>query len=91
MYHHPQTFASRDKCFAVNQKWRLENACWYAALRYLDPVVLGAFGYLSATITFTLSALLLKEKFTLLFSVSIVLSLGGMALMMLRPRPRPHP
>lgn len=69
----------------------MANACWYAALRYLDPVVLGAFGYLSATITFTLSALLLKEKFTLLFIVSIVLSLGGMALMMLRPRPRPHP
>lgn len=60
----------------------LANACWYGALRYLKPGVLGAFGYLSAAITFTLSALVLEERFTLPFILSIVLILGGMALMM---------
>jgi drug/metabolite transporter (DMT)-like permease len=59
----------------------LANACWYAALRYLKPGVLGSFGYLSAAITFTLSAVVLKEKFTLPFILSIILVLGGMAMM----------
>ena len=63
----------------------LANACWYAALKYLKPGVLGAFGYLSATITFTLSAIVLKEKFSLQFIIAIVLVLGGMALMMAKP------
>lgn len=63
----------------------LANACWYAALKYVKPGVLGSFGYLSAAITFTLSAIVLKEKFTLLFITSIVLVLGGMALMMANP------
>ena len=63
----------------------LANACWYAALKYLKPGVLGAFGYLSASITFTLSAIVLKEKFTLPFIIAIVLVLGGMALMMANP------
>ena len=63
----------------------LANACWYAALKYLKPSVLGAFGYLSAAITFTLSGLVLKEKFSLPFIIAIVLVLGGMALMMARP------
>ena len=63
----------------------LANACWYAALKYLKPGVLGAFGYLSATITFTLSAIVLKEKFTLQFIIAIALVLGGMALMMAKP------
>ena len=63
----------------------MANACWYAALRYLKPGVLGSFGYLSAAITFTLSALVLKEKFTWFFILSIVLVLGGMALMVVNP------
>lgn len=63
----------------------LANACWYAALKYLKPSVLGAFGYLSAAITFTLSGLVLKEKFSLPFIIAIALVLGGMALMMARP------
>ena len=63
----------------------LANACWYAALKYLKPGVLGAFGYLSAAITFTLSAIVLKEKFTWPFILAIVLVLGGMALMMANP------
>jgi drug/metabolite transporter (DMT)-like permease len=63
----------------------LANACWYAALKYLKPGVLGAFGYLSAAITFTLSAIVLKEKFTWPFILAIALVLGGMALMMANP------
>ncbi len=63
----------------------IANACWYAALRYLKPVVLGSFGYLSAAITFTLSAIVLKERFSFFFILSIVLVLGGMALMMVNP------
>ena len=62
----------------------LANAFWYGALHYLKASVLGAFGYLSAAITFTLSALVLKERFTPLFIASIVLIVGGMALMVHR-------
>ena len=58
------------------------NACWYGALRYLKAGMLGAFGYLSAAITFTLSILLLKERFTLPFVIALVLIVGGMTLMM---------
>lgn len=60
----------------------LANACWYGALRYLKPGILGAFGYLSAAITFTLSSILLKEKFTLQFIIALLLIFGGMSLMM---------
>lgn len=63
------------------------NACWYGALRYLKPGMLGAFGYLSAAITFTLSVILLKEKFTLQFIISVMLILGGMAVLMYSKRP----
>lgn len=58
------------------------NACWYGALRYLKAGILGAFGYLSAAITFTLSIILLKENFTLPFIISLLLIVGGMSLMM---------
>ena len=61
------------------------NACWYAALRYLKPGVLGAFGYLSAAITFTLSSIVLKEKFSAMFILAISLILCGMTLMMSNP------
>ena len=61
------------------------NACWYAALRYLKPGELGAFGYLSAAITFTLSLIVLKEKFSVMFILAIALILGGMSLMMSNP------
>ena len=60
------------------------NACWYGALRYLKPGILGAFGYLSAAITFTLSSILLKEKFSLQFIIALLLIFGGMSLMMSR-------
>ena len=58
------------------------NACWYGALRYLKAGMLGAFGYLSAAITFTLSILFLKEKFTLPFIIALILIVSGMSLMM---------
>ena len=63
----------------------LANACWYAALRYLKPGVLGAFGYLSAAITFTLASIVLKEKFSVLFILAIILILSGMSMMMSDP------
>ena len=62
----------------------LANALWFTALKYLNSVVVGAFGYLSAATTFTLSAVMLKEKFSLSFIFSIVLVLGGMTLMMVK-------
>ena len=58
------------------------NVCWYGALRYLKAGMLGAFGYLSAAITFTLSMILLKEKFSLPFIIALFLIVGGMSLMM---------
>jgi len=61
------------------------NGCYYAALRYIRAGVLGAFGYLSAGITFTLSIIMLKERFSLLFIFAVVLILTGMILMMNHP------
>lgn len=63
------------------------NACWYRALRYLKPGVLGTFGYLSAMITFTLSAILLKEQFTMQFIIAVAMLIGGMSAMMYSKRP----
>jgi drug/metabolite transporter (DMT)-like permease len=63
------------------------NACWYGALRYLKPGMLGGFGYLSAAITFTLSIVLLKEEFTASFIGAIALIVGGMSILMYSKRP----
>ena len=63
----------------------LANSLWYAALRYLKPGELGSFGYFSAALTFTLSGIVLKEKFSLAFICAIVLVIGGMLLMMFFP------
>ncbi len=60
----------------------LANVCWYTALRYLKPGVLGAFGYLSAAITFSLSLIVLRERFTPVFVAAILLTIGGLALML---------
>lgn len=79
----PQLWAGTIYTGVITLAWA--NACWYAALRYLKPNVLGAFGYLSAAITFTLSLIVLKEKFSVLFIVSIALILFGMALLMSNP------
>ena len=58
------------------------NACWYGALRYLKPGVLGAYGYVSAALTFLLSAVMLKEHFTFLFVTGVVFIFAGVFLMM---------
>lgn len=79
----PQLWAGTIYTGVVTLAWA--NACWYTALRYLKPNVLGAFGYLSAAITFTLSLMVLKEKFSILFIVSIILILFGMTLLMSNP------
>ena len=63
----------------------LANACYYAALRYIRPGVLGAFGYLSAGITFSLSVIMLNERFTLTFILATAMLTIGMTLMMLNP------
>ena len=62
------------------------NACWYGALRYLKPGLLGAFGYLSASITFTLSIILLREKFSMQFILAVAMIIGGMSVMMYSKR-----
>lgn len=54
---------------------------WYMALKYLKPGELGAFGYFSALTAATLSVLLVKERFSLLFIFSIIAILGGIGLM----------
>ena len=54
---------------------------WYAALRYLRPGELGAFGYLTPLLAWLLSALLLGEKVGLAFLAALALILGGIALM----------
>ena len=79
----PQLWAGTIYTGVITLAWA--NACWYAALRYLKPGELGAFGYLSAAITFTLSLIVLKEKFSILFLLAITLILGGMTLMMSNP------
>ena len=79
----PRLWAGTIYTGVVTLAWA--NACWYAALRYLKPGVLGAFGYLSAAITFTLSLIVLKEKFSVMFILAIALILGGMSLMMSDP------
>jgi len=57
----------------------------YAALRYLKPGVLGAFGYLSAAIQLTRSLIVLKEKFSVMFILAVALILCGISLMMSDP------
>ena len=79
----PQLWAGTIYTGVITLAWA--NACWYAALRYLKPNVLGAFGYLSAAITFTLSSLVLNEKFSILFILAIILILSGMGMMMSNP------
>ena len=63
----------------------LANFFWYAALKYLKPVELGAFSYLTPVLTFVLSAIVLKERFSMAFIAAVVLILSGMFLMMVYP------
>ncbi len=53
---------------------------WSIAQKYVEPGVLGSFGYLSAFSATLFSVLFLEEKITLPFILAFVLILGGMAL-----------
>ena len=65
----------------------LANSLWICALRYLKPGQLGSFGYLSAAIAMTCSAIFVNEKFTIMFFIAIALVLIGVALMLHQPKP----
>ena len=58
------------------------NILWYRALKLIPAGALGAFGYVSAGIAATMSLFGLKERFSLTFIMSILLVLGGVALML---------
>ena len=55
---------------------------WSCAQKYVEPGVLGSFGYLSAFCATAFSMLFLKETITLPFILAFVLILGGMALIL---------
>lgn len=56
-------------------------ALWYAALRHLRPGELGAFGYLTPILAWSMSALLFKEHVGLPFVAALVLILGSVGMM----------
>lgn len=58
------------------------NGLWYQALKYLKPDKLGAFGYLSAFIAITISALYLKEQLSWQFLLTAAMVFAGVYLMM---------
>ena len=58
------------------------NIFWYKALKELSPGALGAFGYISATISALMSVIILQEKITVQFVISLLLVVGAVALMM---------
>jgi len=60
----------------------LANACWYGALKFLNPEKLGALGYVSAALTLIFAGLILNERFSNLFLCSIPLIFLGVALML---------
>ncbi len=57
------------------------EACWYAAMAYVPPAALGAFGYLSAGVALVIAYLSAGEQLSLLFFVAIALVLFGVWLM----------
>lgn len=62
------------------------NSLWYLALKYVTPGELGALGYVSALIATSLSAFVNKEQMTVSFFVALALIIGGVALMLKRPK-----
>ena len=64
----------------------LANLCWYAALKYLKPGELGAFGYVSVLMTFVLSVCCLGEKVSAAFALCLVMILLGTGMMLKGPR-----
>lgn len=55
---------------------------WSFAQKYVEPGVLGSFGYISAFCATSFSMIFLKEKITLPFVIAFVLILGGMMLIL---------
>ena len=53
---------------------------WSIAQKYLEPGVLGSFGYLSAFSATLFSIVFLGEKLTFAFAAAFILIIGGMAL-----------
>ena len=65
----------------------MANVCWYAALKYLKPGELGAFGYVSIILTVVLAFCFLGERITLPFLLCLAMILAGTALMLKISRP----
>jgi len=63
-------------------------ALWYVALKYLKPGELGAFGYLTPVVSTVLARIFFAERLGWGFLLSLALILGGVALMVDRPRRR---
>ena len=63
------------------------NFCWYTALKYLKPGVLGSFGYVSILMTFFLAVVCLGEKVSLPFALCLALILLGTGMMLKIPLP----
>ena len=61
--------------------------CWYKALEYLKPGVLGAFGYVSIILTFILSLICLGEKVSLAFALCLAMLLVGTGMMLKSTQP----
>ena len=53
---------------------------WSIAQKYVEPGVLGAFGYLSAFCATAFSVFFLQERLSLQFIIAFILILGGMGL-----------
>ena len=64
----------------------LSFALWYVALKHLKPGELGAFGYLTPVVAAILARIFFAERLGWGFLLSLVLILGGIALMVDRPK-----
>ncbi len=65
----------------------LSFALWYVALKHLKPGELGAFGYLTPVVAAVLARIFFAERLGWGFLLSLVLILGGIALMVDRSKP----
>lgn len=70
----------------------LANGLWYAALKYLPPGELGAFGYVSASLSMLLSIFFLDESISAGFLLAMALVMGGVTCMLgAAPQGAPQP